>query len=158
MTVNYNAGLCSDVKKFLQPIVEKSGFEIFDVTFRRESSGRVLRVTIDGENVNIDDCANISRILSEWLDNKDLIPDVKYSLEVSTPGLNRPLRHIEDFKRFKGSICSITLKNKESDGRKRYKGVIVDVEGQMIKIFVETENQHFDIDVNKIKKANLEIV
>ena len=158
MAANINSDLCLKVKNFLNPVVEKDSLEIFDVTFRRESAGRILRVTIDGEKVGIDDCAEISRILSSWLDEDDVIPDIKYSLEVSTPGLNRPLRNIDDFEKFKGSLCSIVLKNKEKDGRKKYKGIIKETDKPFVKIFVEAENQLFDIDVNKIKKANLEVV
>ncbi len=158
MAVNFNSDVCLKVKKFLQPVVEKKGFELFDVTFRRESTGRVLRVVIDGKDVGVDDCAEISRVLSDWIDETDLIPDIRYSLEVSTPGLNRPLRHIDDFKKFSGSLCSIVLKEKEPDGRRKYKGTIREAEGSIVKIFVEAESQLFEIDVSKIKKANLEVV
>lgn len=158
MAANINSDLCLKVKKFLEPVVEKESLEVFDVTFRRESSGRILRVTIDGEKVDIENCAEISKILSNWLDENDIIPNIKYSLEVSTPGLNRPLRNIDDFERFKGSLCSIVLKNKEEDGRKKYKGIIKEINKPFVKIFVEAENRLFDINVNKIKKANLEVV
>ena len=111
MVANTNSDLCLKVKKLIKPAVENAGLEVFDVTFRRESRGRILRVTIDGEKVGINDCAEISGVLSKLLDENDVIPDIKYSLEVSTPGLNRPLRNIDDFERFKGSLCSMVLKN-----------------------------------------------
>src|SRR6266542_2201433 len=85
------------------------GLEIFDVRFRREASGMVLRVQIDRpgpaataeESVSVDDCARVSRDLSAMLDVDDVV-QVAYTLEVSSPGLDRPLRHTDDYRRFAG--------------------------------------------------------
>jgi ribosome maturation factor RimP len=79
------------------------GLEIFDVQFRREGAGMVLRVLIDRpgpaataeESVSVEDCANVSRELSAILDVDDVVPS-SYTLEVSSPGLDRPLRRVED--------------------------------------------------------------
>src|SRR6266851_7012269 len=86
-----------------------SGLVIFDVQFRREGSGLVLRVQIDRpgpsataeESVSVEDCAQVSRELSAVLDVEDIVPDA-YTLEVSSPGLDRPLRHADDYRRFSG--------------------------------------------------------
>lgn len=159
MLKNQDKLICKKIAKFLTPVVEEMDLELFDLTFRRESSGRVLRVTVDKLGVNVDHCTEVSRKLSAWLDEDEtLIPYDQYSLEVSTPGLERPLRTIEDYQRFKDSCCSIALKEKEADGRKKYKGFIKEVEGHKISLFVESENKMFIINFDNIKKANLEIV
>ncbi len=87
------------------------GLEIFDVQFRREAGGMVLRVQIDRpgpaasaeECVSVEDCARVSRDLSAVLDVEDLVPTA-YTLEVSSPGLDRPLRHADDYRRFTGRL------------------------------------------------------
>jgi ribosome maturation factor RimP len=79
------------------------GLEIFDVQFRREASGMVLRVRLDRpgpaasaeESVSVEDCAHVSRDLSAILDVEDIVPTA-YTLEVSSPGLDRPLRGVDD--------------------------------------------------------------
>ena len=83
------------------------GLEIFDVQFRREAGGMVLRVRLDRpgpaataeDSVSVDDCARVSRDLSAVLDVEDVVPTA-YTLEVSSPGLDRPLRHADDYRRF----------------------------------------------------------
>src|SRR4051812_17213464 len=83
------------------------GLEIFDVQFRREAQGMVLRIRIDRpgpaatatDSVSVDDCAHVSRDLSAILDVEDVVPTA-YTLEVSSPGLDRPLRHAGDYERF----------------------------------------------------------
>src|SRR5262245_59629679 len=89
------------------------GLEIFDVQFRREGSGMVLRVQIDrpgpaatGDTVSVDDCATVSRDLSAIFDVEDVVPTA-YNLEVSSPGLDRPLRHAQDYARFAGRRAKI---------------------------------------------------
>src|SRR2546428_13394913 len=85
------------------------GLEIFDVQFRREAPGMVLRVQIDRpgpaataeESVSVEDCAHMSRELSAILDVEDVVPTA-YTLEVSSPGLDRPLRRADDYRRFAG--------------------------------------------------------
>src|SRR5215467_11363055 len=80
------------------------GLEIFDVEYRREGTGMVLRIQIDrpgpaasaDDSVSVEDCANVSRDLSAILDVEDVVP-ASYTLEVSSPGLDRPLRHARDY-------------------------------------------------------------
>src|SRR5947207_662547 len=93
------------------------GLEIFDVQFRREAGGMVLRVQIDrpgpaasaDESVSVEDCARVSRDLSAVLDVEDLVPTA-YTLEVSSPGLDRPLRQVGDYERFAGRRVKIVMR------------------------------------------------
>lgn len=144
------------VRDYLKNSLPFDGVEIFDVTYRRERGGNILRVVIDGENVGLEECTKVSNFVSEWLDNEDII-DAKYSLEVSTPGIDRPLRNQEDFLRYKGKLCKITLINPTQESRKNFKGKILDVHNDKVTIYVEQESKQFDIDIKNIKKAKLEI-
>src|SRR5947209_16490310 len=93
------------------------GLDIFDVQFRRESGGMVVRVQIDrpgpaataDESVSVEDCARVSRDLSAMLDVEDVVPTA-YTLEVSSPGLDRPLRHTDDYRRFAGRRAKLVVR------------------------------------------------
>ena len=92
------------VRAIASRVAGSYGLEIFDVQFRREGGGMVLRVQIDRpgpaataeESVSVEDCARVSRDLSAVLDVEDVVPTA-YTLEVSSPGLDRPLRHAADY-------------------------------------------------------------
>lgn len=93
------------------------GLDIFDVELRREGGQQVLRVVLDRpgpnrtaeESVSLDDCARVSEELSAILDVEDVVPADRYTLEVSSPGLDRPLRHADDYRRFAGRRAKIVL-------------------------------------------------
>jgi ribosome maturation factor RimP len=119
-------------------VARSYGLEIFDVQLRRESVGLVLRVVLDRpyepeavarrgpgeteESVSIEDCQRVSHDLSAILDVEDAV-DQKYTLEVSSPGLDRPLRHAEDYRRFKGRLAKIVV-GEPIDGQKHFEGRI----------------------------------
>lgn len=119
------------VEQFLQSLLETLGLELFDLQFRREGHGWVLRVFIDSEEgVTLDNCSDVSRQLGHYLDVEDLI-DHPYHLEVSSPGLERPLRSIDDFRRFLGGKARVKLHD-AVEGVKVYEGIIDDlVDGQI---------------------------
>src|SRR5437870_12853806 len=104
------------------------GLEIFDVQFRREGSGMVLRVRLDRpgsaataeESVSVEDCAHVSRDLSAILDVEDVVPTA-YVLEVSSPGLDRPLRHADDYRRFAGRRAKLVMRQ-AVDGQTFFRG------------------------------------
>lgn len=113
----------SKTEQLLSPIAEKFGVEIYDVEYVKEGSDRYLRAYIDKpEGVNIADCENVSRALSDVLDAEDFIPDA-YILEVSSPGLGRALkkdRHLE-----KSIGREVEIKTyKPIDGQKEFAGVL----------------------------------
>src|SRR5256885_8104528 len=102
------------VREIAGRVAADRGLEIFDVQFRREAQGMVLRVQIDRpgpaasaeESVSVEDCAHVSRDLSAMLDVDDVVPTA-YTLEVSSPGLDRPLRHEADYRRFAGRRAKV---------------------------------------------------
>ena len=94
-------------EEILQPIVEEHGFELVDVEYVKEGSNWYLRAYIDKPGgITVNDCETVSRKLSDILDEKDYIDDA-YILEVSSPGLGRPLKKEKDFKRSLGEVVEI---------------------------------------------------
>lgn len=134
-------------------ILEQMGTELVDLEYRREGSGWVLRLFIDRDGgVTLDDCADISRAVEAILDADDIIPH-EYNLEVSSPGLNRPLKKDADFRRFIGR--SARVKTFEViDGSRNFKGRIEGCEDSVVALNVE--GTVHNIPLNKIAKANIE--
>src|SRR5258708_24043546 len=99
------------VRGIAERVAASYGLEVFDVQFRREAPGMVLRVRIDrpgaaateADSVSVGDCANVSRDLSAIVDVEDVVPTA-YTLEVSSPGLDRPLRGLDYYRRFPGLL------------------------------------------------------
>ncbi|TDT61570.1 ribosome maturation factor RimP [Fonticella tunisiensis] len=119
------------VEDIALPVTEQLGYELVDVEFVKEEGEWYLRVYIDKENgVNLDDCANVSRILSDRLDEIDPI-DYSYYLEVSSPGLDRPIKKEKDFERFSGRDIKIKLFS-PLNGKKVYTGKLKGLEGDMV--------------------------
>jgi ribosome maturation factor RimP len=136
--------------------------EIFDVQFRRESSGMVLRVRLDRpgpsavpeDSVSVDDCARVSRDLSAMLDVEDIVPTA-YTLEVSSPGLDRPLRHLKDYRRFEGRRAKLVMRE-AVDGQTFFKGVLGGVEDTDVLIEGDDGRRH-RVPYGIITRANLEV-
>jgi len=142
------------VKDFLQELLPSMGLELFDVQFRREGHGWVLRVFIDNEGgVELTHCSNVSRELSHYLDVEDII-DHAYNLEVSSPGLERTLRSVADFHRFTGEKARVKL-SEPVDGKKIFEGIIEKVSGNEIHLRLEDKNlrQFFYEAINKARLA-----
>jgi ribosome maturation factor RimP len=138
------------------------GLEIFDVQFRREASGMVLRVQIDRpgpaaraeESVSVQDCANVSRDLSAILDVEDVVP-AAYTLEVSSPGLDRPLRSADDYRRFAGRRAKLVMRERV-DGQGFFKGRLGGVDGGHVVIEADDGRTH-RVPLVVITRANLEV-
>ena len=138
------------IRKKSEEIVDRYGLEVFDLTFRREGKGWVLRLTIDNPvgYVSIRDCEIVSRDLEMWLDAEDII-NRRYILEVSSPGLDRPLRNEKDYKRFTGKLAKFVLK----DGR----AIIARIKSyENGKVILDDNGKAITIDLNDLKRANLE--
>jgi ribosome maturation factor RimP len=144
-------------------VVAAHGLELFDVELTRESQGWVVRVTIDRpgpaatpeDSVSIEDCSTVSRELSAILDVEDPL-DRAYTLEVSSPGLDRPLRNEADFQRFAGRMASIVL-NEPVDGQTFFNGRIQGIDESDVVILVGKKNRPHRIPVAGIKRARLEV-
>jgi len=141
------------VEELLGPILEEEGLELVGVEFRRERSGWVLRVYIDKKGgVTLGDCVKVSRELGELLDVEDFIP-YSYHLEVSSPGINRPLRKREDFERFRGEWAKVRV-SEPIDGRRNFRGRFIGCEGE--ELLLSVEGKVLGISLSNIVKANLD--
>ena len=143
-------------------VASSYGLEIFAVQFRREASGMVLRVQIDRpgpaahaeESVSVQDCANVSRDLSAILDVEDVVP-TGYTLEVSSPGLDRPLRGADDYRRFAGRRAKIVMRER-IDGQGFFKGRLSGMDGGDVLIDADDGRTH-RVPLAVITRANLEV-
>ena len=125
-------------EEILLPIVEDNGFELVDVEYVKEGSTWYLRAYIDKPGgINIDDCEVVSRRLSDILDEKDYIDDA-YILEVSSPGLGRPLKKEKDFKRSLGEEVEIRT-YRMIDKQKEFTGILKDYDEKTVTIEMDDD-------------------
>jgi ribosome maturation factor RimP len=154
--------IVSQVRSIADRVAASYGLEIFDVSFRREGPGMVLRVQIDrpgpaataDESVSVADCASVSRDLSAILDVDDVVA-VAYTLEVSSPGLDRPLTRPDDYDRFAGRFAKLVMRE-PVDGQKYFKGRLGGVESGHVLIEGEDRRTH-RVPLGIIARANLEV-
>ena len=129
-------------EELLMPIVEKFGVEIYDVEYVKEGSEWYLRAYIDKpEGVNIIDCENVSRALSDALDKEDFIPEA-YILEVSSPGLGRTLKKDKHLEKSIGEEVEIRL-YKPIDKCKDFSGILEKFDAESITISTEEKEMSF---------------
>lgn len=141
-----------ELKDLVEPAVTGLGYEFVGLELIR-GGGVVLRVYIDGPaGVTVDDCASVSHELSAVLDVHDPIKSA-YTLEVSSPGLDRPLFTAEHFRRFAGHRAKITL-DVPLEGRRKFDGAIIGMEDDESLRF-EQDGQEVRIALADIRKANL---
>lgn len=136
-------------------IADGEGMEVVDVELRREGSraGRVLRLYLDKHGgPNIDELGRVSRQLSELLDTQDIV-EGSYTLEVSSPGINRPLKKPEHFQRFIGKRVRVRTGDM-IEGRRSFLGILNEVTGEKIKL--EVEGKQYEIPFSMIEKSNYE--
>jgi len=127
----------SRVRALIEPAIGDLGFEIVRVQIagKKKPCMQVMVERKDGRGITVDDCAAVSRAISAILDVEDPIKST-YTLEVSSPGIDRPLVRIGDFARFRGFQARIET-NRPIDGRRRFKGRLLGVEGESVRIEVE---------------------
>lgn len=136
----------------IAPAVAALGYELVGIEYLRDGSGGVLRVYIDSEDgITLDDCEHVSHQVSGILDVEDPIHE-HYVLEVSSPGLNRPLFTPAQFVRFIGHEVKIRLST-SVNGRRNFKGRLCDADEQQVQ--VEVDGEIYELPVDKIDKANL---
>lgn len=151
--------VAGQVTELLQPLLDEKGLELVELEFKKVGRGYLLRVFIDKPGgVNLDDCADLSRELSVQLDVDDCIPG-HYNLEVSSPGLNRPLKSERDFVRYQGQLAVIRTVELQADEkgnhRKTFLGILQGVEEGCVLIRLK-EGPLARIPLENIAKANLE--
>lgn len=113
-----------EVRQLAQPLAEEAGVELVDVEFGAQGSRRILRVLLDKPGgVSVGDCVAFSRRLSDCLEMNQTVPG-RYDLEVSSPGVDRPLRSLEAMQRFAGQRGSIALREPH-EGRRNFEGELL---------------------------------
>jgi ribosome maturation factor RimP len=143
------------VWRLAAPLAAREGMEIIDIEFRREGgrSGRVLRLYLDKEGgPNMDDISRVSHALSDVLDSDNAI-ETAYTLEVSSPGINRPIRRPEHFSRFLGKRIRVRTRDM-IDGRRSFLGVLSEVAEHEIKL--AQDGKEYSILFSMIEKSNYE--
>jgi ribosome maturation factor RimP len=162
------ASVVEQVKTIATRVAGSYGLDIFDVQYRREGPGMVLRIQIDRpgsgataeESVSVEDCAHVSRDLSAVLDVEDVVP-AAYTLEVSSPGLDRPLRQPADYSRFTGRRAKLVMRE-PIDGQMFFKGRLGGAEGGLtggdsVVIIVTDDGRSHRVPIGAITRANLEV-
>jgi len=159
------ADVVGQVRAIAERVAASYGLDIFDVQFRREAPGMVLRVRIDRpgskataeDSVTVDECARVSRDLSAILDVDDVVP-MAYTLEVSSPGLDRPLTRAEDYERFAGRRAKLVMREKV-DGQGYFKGQLGGIEDGPVKVVVieGEDGRTHRVPLDVITRANLEV-
>ena len=147
------------VKALAVPLLDSLGIELVDIEYRKEGQGMILRLYIDKTGgVMLDDCATVSRELSEILDVEDIV-HAYYNLEVSSPGLNRPLKKEADYRRYIGRPVKIRtfelFPDDAGNQRKTFLGELLSIVDGVVSMRLE-EGQSASIPLEKIAKANLE--
>jgi ribosome maturation factor RimP len=157
-----DSAILEKINRLISPMLEDMGLELADLEYKRESRGWTLRIFIDKEGgVTLDDCADASREISALLDVEDVI-ETAYNLEVSSPGLDRPLKTLRDFERFQGRLAKVKTRDKlDPDGRgherKIFVGELMGLADDRVRI-LQTDKKGGIVEIpwEEIEKANLE--
>lgn len=148
-----DAAVADKVRDIIQPPIEAAGYELVDVHWKHEPGGWVLRVFVDGVGgISHIDCERVSREISVVLDVNDPITH-QYSLEVSSPGLDRPLRTLEHFRRFVGDKAKVKLRQ-GVDGRRNFAGTILSVDPVAGTVTLAVDGREFALPIADLEKAN----
>jgi ribosome maturation factor RimP len=156
------ADIVEQVRELAARVAATYALDIFDVQFRREASGMVLRIRLDRpgpaataeDSVSVDDCARVSRDLGAALDVEDVIRTA-YTLEVSSPGLDRPLRDAADYRRFSGRRAKLVMRA-VVDGQTFFRGTLAGLDGPEVLIDGDDGRRH-RVPLGVITRANLEV-
>ncbi|MDH4555557.1 ribosome maturation factor RimP [Pseudomonas sp. BN417] len=140
------------LQALLAPVVEALGYQCWGIEFLSQGRHSLLRVYIDHENgILVDDCEKVSRQISGVLDVEDPISS-EYTLEVSSPGMDRPLFTLEQFAAHAGELVKIKLRS-PFEGRRNFQGLLRGVEEQDVVVLIE--DREFLLPIESIDKANI---
>jgi ribosome maturation factor RimP len=147
------------VRALLAPVLSARGVVLVDLEWLTDRGGWVLRVTLErqgsteqGGGVTLEDCADVSRDASAVLDVEDLIPQ-HYHLEVSSPGIDRPLRALADFVRFTGKTAKVKLSRPAPDGQRLLRGTLVEAAEGAVAMVVD--GKRIEVPFADVTEANL---
>jgi ribosome maturation factor RimP len=162
-------GRLEKIRAIADRVARSRGLDIFDVQFRREAHGWMLRIyldkpdapvragragTVEGEGVTIEDCQFVSTEVGTLLDVEDVVGH-RYTLEVSSPGLDRPLRGPADYRRFAGCLAQVVL-SEPVDGLTHVRGRLQGMEGDDVLVAVG-KDQIRRIPASRVARARLEV-
>jgi ribosome maturation factor RimP len=140
------------VTELIEPTVEALGLDLWGIELLQQGKFTVLRIFIEsGEGITIEDCEKVSRQVSAILDVEDPISG-EYTLEVSSPGIDRPLFKISQFEEYADSEVDIKMRS-PLDGRRKFKGRITKIDGNAIRI--DVDGTEYDLDHSDIEKASV---
>jgi len=150
------------IRQIAARVAAAHGLEVWDLQSRREVHGHVVRVFLDRpgpaatpeESVSIEDCETVNRELSTILDVEDLLPHA-YTLEVSSPGLDRPLRQKDDYRRFEGRLAKIVVRE-AVDNQKAFEGRLRGLDGDTVLLEAPNGRQH-RLPLALITRGRLEV-
>lgn len=141
------------ILELIEPIITGLGYEFVGAEFTGQGKSSVLLVFIDSEKgVLVTDCSRVSHQISGVMDVEDPISG-QYRLEVSSPGLERPLYTLAHFERFKGSLVKLELRQATLEGQRKFTGEVLEVKGDVVCLHVDEEE--IEIPFSLIKKARL---
>jgi ribosome maturation factor RimP len=171
MIVGRKEDILNRIRAIAEPLADGEGLELVDAELTGQGGRAILRLYIDkkdsplpvapganpGATVSLEDCSNFSRIVSTALDVEDPV-DGAYDLEVSSPGLDRPLRKAEHFDKYKGAKVRVKTYGpiETAGGRKTFVGVLVGILGDKVK--VDVDGTVFEVPLAQVSKANIEPV
>jgi len=145
--------IVNEVSLLVEPLLSEFGMEMVDVEFQFERGKWILRVFIDKQGgVTIDDCASISRELGDLIEAENII-NLAYALEISSPGLNRPLTKEDDFIRSIGKMVQLKM-SRPINKRRNFAGCLTNVKKGMISLVID-DNNLVELPLNEIDKARL---
>lgn len=151
--VNSNVdAIIQKIENIVIPVVKEMNLSLVDVEYLQDGGYWYVRIFVENLNgdITLEDCATISNKIE---DDVDKLIDKKFFLEVSSPGIERPLKKIEDFIRFKGEKIKVSLKHKIDDN-KNYEGFLEECKDNIISLRLE-EDRVLEIPYSEIRKANL---
>lgn len=139
------------IEKIVTPVVDEMGLSLVDVEYMQDGGYWYVRIYVENLNgeITLEECAAISGKIDEDVDK---LIEQRFFLEVSSPGIERPLKKIEDFIRFKGEKIKVSLKHKLDD-KKNFEGILTDCKDNII--FLEVESNVIEIPLSEIRKANI---
>jgi ribosome maturation factor RimP len=152
--IKEKGAVLSKIRSLAEPLCESEGMELVHIEYQRERSGRILRLYLDKPGgVSLDDCASISRQMSDLLDvSIDL--DEAYHLEVSSPGSNRPLSLRKDYDRFIDQTVKLKVKH-PIENQRNFTGILCGTSQNGNHVLLETNRGKINIPFHDIIKANL---
>ena len=151
------------IRSIAERVARSRGLDVWDIQSRRETTGHVVRVFIDrpgpsaspDESVSIEDCEQVNREISTILDVEDDPLPFAYTLEVSSPGLDRPLRVVDDYRRFAGRLAKVVV-SEAVDNQKAFEGRLRGVENDEVLLEAPNGRQH-RLPVRLIARGRLEV-